>query len=226
MTQSMTAEDGRPYLRIDYVARTGDGRIIDTTRPDAAEESDLADVDATGPVVVVPGEGHLFEPLEEALRDADPGTTIEMTVPPEDAFGSVDPGALVTLDEDAVAPNNRVPGMTVELGGRRGAIEDVSDGTVTVDFNHPLAGLTLEYELEVLERVEGCENRAAGLAATHGLGDAGVTYDVDSGTLALRFSASEPDADRDIRKRAYIGDVRRLLDIGSVTVTEEYTAEE
>jgi len=140
----------RPFLRIGYVARAGDGRVIDTTDPDVAADSELADLEASGPVVVVPGEGHLFDPLEEAIRDADPGTTVERTVEPADAFGAVDPDAMATIDEAAVAPERREPGETIELDGRRAAVEAVSDGEVTVDFNHPLAGLTLEYEVEVL----------------------------------------------------------------------------
>lgn len=221
MTESVPPEE-QPFLRIDYVASAGDGRVIDTTRPDVAAESDMAELEASGPVVVVPGEGHLFEPLEDAVRDAEPGTTIEMTVDPEDAFGVTDPGELVTLDADAVAPNRRESGTTVELGGRRGAIEDVSDESVTVDFNHPLAGVTLEYEIEVLERIDGIEPRARGLATTHGLGEVDVTYEDEGNELAIRFPASEPSATRDTRKRSYVGDVRRLLDIETVIVTEQY----
>jgi FKBP-type peptidyl-prolyl cis-trans isomerase SlyD len=222
MTNTTTPETEQRYLRIDYVARTGDGRIIDTTDPDVAAESDLADLEASGPVVVVPGEGHLFEPLEEAIRDAESGETIEMAVGPEDAFGTADPGKMATLDKEAVAPEHRNAGSTVQLGGRRAVVEEVSDGTVTVDFNHPLAGLTLEYEIEVLERLEGIERRAAGLTATHGLRDASIDYDRESGTLAIRFPASKPDADRDDRKRSYIDDVRRLFDIESIKIVERY----
>lgn len=211
-----------PYLRIEYVARTENGRIIDTTASDAAAQSDLADVEASGPIVVVPGEGHLFEPLETAIRDADVGESLEVTVEPADAFGTVDPGNTATLSSEAVAVENREPGTTVDLGGRRGVVEDVSEETVTVDFNHPLAGITLEYEIEVLDRIDGIENRAAGLATTHGLRDVTVESDQPGETLTVRYSASEPDADRDSRLRAFVTDVRRLLDITSVKVVGSY----
>jgi FKBP-type peptidyl-prolyl cis-trans isomerase 2 len=221
MTATPTAED-RPYLRIDYVARTGNGRIIDTTDPSAAAESDLADVEASGPVVVVPGEGHLFDPLEAAVSDAEPGQTVEMTVEPEDAFGTHDPDQTATIGTTALAPDNREPGATVDLGGRRATVEDVSEETVTVDFNHPLAGVALEYEIEVLERVEGTEERTAGLATTHGLRDVTVEYDAETATLTVWDSLTEPSADRDSRLRAYVVDVRRLLDIDTVRIHTEY----
>ena len=221
MTATKPETEGS-YLRIDYVARTGDGRVIDTTDPDIAADSDLADLEASGPIVVVPGEGHLFEPLEAAIRDADPGTTIEMAIDPEDAFGTADPEKMTTIDEAAVAPEYRTAGTTVQLGGRRGVIEDISDGSLTVDFNHPLAGLTLEYEIEVLERLEGIESRAAGLTTTHGLFDVSVDYDTTSKTLTLRLSSTEPNVDRDTRKRSYVDDVCRLLDVASVRVIEHY----
>lgn len=217
-----TTPEERQYLKIKYVARTENGRIIDTTESDAAAESDLADVEASGPIIVVPGEGHLFEPLEAAIRDADIGEHLEVTVEPADAFGTADPGNTATVSSEAVAPENREPGTTVDLGGRRGVVEDVSEETVTVDFNHPLAGIALEYEIEVLDRIDGIENRAAGLATTHGLRDITVEYDQSEGTLTVRYSASEPDADRDSRLRAYLMDVRRLLEISSVRVNANY----
>jgi FKBP-type peptidyl-prolyl cis-trans isomerase SlyD len=212
----------RSYLRIEYVARTENGRIIDTTDPDAAARSDLADLEASGPIVVVPGEGHLFEPLEAAIRDADVGESIKLTVEPADAFGAVDPGDTATLSIEAVAPENREPGTTVELGGRRAVVEDISEETVTVDFNHPLAGIALDYEIEILDRIEGIEDRAAGLATTHGLRDVAVEYDESDGTISVRFSTSEPDPDRDSRLRAFVSDLRRLLDVTSVRVTGTY----
>jgi FKBP-type peptidyl-prolyl cis-trans isomerase 2 len=211
-----------PYLRIEYVARTENGRIIDTTESDAAAESDLADVEASGPIVVVPGEGHLFEPLEAAIRDADIGERLEVTVEPADAFGTVDLGNTATVSSEAVAPENREPGTTVDLGGRQAVVEDVSEETVTADFNHPLADITLEYEIEVLDRIGGIKERAAGLATTHGLRDVTVEYEQPEKTLTVRYSAAEPDADRDSRLRAFVTDVRRLLEISSVRVIGNY----
>lgn len=212
----------RSFLRIGYVARAGDGRVIDTTDPDVAADSELADLEASGPVAVVPGEGHLFDPLEAAIRDADPGTTVQMTVEPADAFGAVDPKATATVDEAAVAPEHREAGETIQLGGRRAVVEAVSDGEITVDFNHPLAGLTLEYEIEVLDRLEDPQRRAAGLAATHGLRDVSIEYEADPESVTVRYSESEPSADRDANRRAYVRDVRRLLGIGSVRVVGTY----
>lgn len=217
-----THTETRRFIEIEYVARTGDDRIIDTTDPDVAADSDLAELEAAGPVVVVPGEGHLFDPVEEMLEDAEPGTTVNVQVAPDDAFGTADPGELVTLDEEAVSPDHRDPGATIQFGGRRAVVEAVSDGAVTVDFNHPLAGVALEYEIEVLEELDGVQERAAGLLTTHGLREASVEYDAEAEALTLRYAASEPRSDRDTRKRAYIADVRRLLEVPSVTVVEAY----
>lgn len=217
-----TSSDGRPYLRIEYVARTGDGRVIDTSDPDAATESDLAGLEASGPIVVVPGEGHLFEPLEEALSDAEPGTRIEMAVEPAETFGTVDPEAMTTVDGALFGEDTPEAGATVRFDGRRATVHEVADGIVTLDFNHPLAGITLEYEIEVLDRLDGIEARARGLATTHGLRDVAVEYAADAGTVRLRRSVGSPDSDRDARTRAYVEDVRRLLDVASVEIVERY----
>jgi len=207
------------FVRIEYTARTADGgHVVDTTDPTVAADADLDGVSADGPVVVVLGEGHLFEPVEEAIREVGVGGSATVTVDPVDAFGERDPRKREIVPVDLIPENRRDAGRTVSVAGRDCVIESVNEEAVTLDYNHSLAGVTLEYDLSVRARVTG-DARAVGLCALHGV-DADVT--LSEGELTIASVAAEPSPERDRRRRSFVRDARRLLPVDTVTITETH----
>jgi FKBP-type peptidyl-prolyl cis-trans isomerase SlyD len=102
------------------------------------------------------GYGSVFPGVEQALEGAQAGESRSVRLEPLDAFGEYD-AALVQL-----APRDRFPpalerGMSFEgipgdeADGLIHIVTDFTDDTVVLDANHPLAGLALRFELQVLE---------------------------------------------------------------------------
>ncbi len=102
------------------------------------------------------GYGSVFPLVEQALEGARPGDSRSVRLEPIDAFGDYD-ASLVQL-----APRERFPealerGMSFEgIPGdaddrRIHIVTDFTDETVVLDANHPLAGMALRFELQVLE---------------------------------------------------------------------------
>ncbi len=208
------------FVRIEYTARAAEsGHIVDTTDPAVAADADLDGLDADGPVVIVLGEGHVFEPIEDAIRAVGVGGSKTVTVHPADAFGERDPRKRETIPASLVPTAQREAGRTVAVAGRECVIESVDDETIHLDYNHSLAGVTLEYELSVIERVTD-HDRIKGLCALHGL-DAEAT--ASDGHLTVSITAIEPSRERDRRLRAFINDAMRLLPVDEVSVTESYS---
>lgn len=211
-------EDG-DFVRIEYTARAVDsGHVVDTTNPAVAADADIDGLDADGPIVIVLGEGHVFEPVEEAIRAVRVGGSTTITVDPDNAFGERDPRKRETVPASLIPTDRREAGQTVSVAGRECVIESVNDETAHLDYNHSLAGVTLQYDLSVAGRVTG-RDRVEGLCALHGL-DAEAT--VSDGCLTVSITATEPSRERDRRLRAFISDARRLLDVNEVSVTESY----
>ncbi|WP_200531702.1 FKBP-type peptidyl-prolyl cis-trans isomerase [Halorubrum sp. LN27] len=214
-----TLVDG-DFVRIEYTARAAEsGHVVDTTDPAVAADADLDGLDADGPIVVVLGEGHVFEPVEEAIRTVGSGGSTTVTVEPDDAFGMRDPNRRETVPASLVPADRREAGRTVSVAGRECVIESIGDDAVHLDYNHSLAGVTLEYDLSVDGRITG-RNRVEGLRALHGL-DAEAT--VSDGSLAVSVSATDPSRERDRRLRAFVHDARRLLPVDTVSVTQSYS---
>ena len=140
---------------IDYTGRT-DGEIFDTTKEEVAVENDLNREDANyESVPVLIGKGYVIEGLEDALLDMEVGDTKQVEVPSEKAYGPRDSDNVKTYPEKEFKKQgvNVRPGEELMIGQRRGKVVSVSSGRVRIDFNHPLSGKKLNYDLEVVEKV-------------------------------------------------------------------------
>lgn len=118
-------------------------------------------LDSSENVPVIVAEGYSLKGVEEQLLIINVGQKKEFEVVPEKAFGKRDPSLikLVSMNEFRKHNTKPVPGMIVEADNRRARVLSVSGGRVRVDFNHPLAGKTLVYNLEVKEMIETPEQK-------------------------------------------------------------------
>jgi FKBP-type peptidyl-prolyl cis-trans isomerase SlyD len=152
------------FVELAYTARTvDDGRLVDTTDAEVAEEEGVGEDQDFGPRTIVLGEGHIFGPVEDDILGADVGDTGSVVVEAADAFGAYDQDQVRTVSADKIPEDDRYPGAHVDVEGEHGHVETIIGGRARVDFNHPLAGEDIEYEHEVLGEVEDREERAQGL---------------------------------------------------------------
>ena len=123
--------------------------VITDTEGDLLERSDL-------PMSYVHGsDAGLFIPIEQALEGLRVGDSVDVTLTPEQGFGPHDPDLTFTDDIDNVPPEYRFVGAEVEFeneGGesRKFTVSHIQDGKLTVDGNHPFAGKTLVFTVNVI----------------------------------------------------------------------------
>ena len=97
----------------------------------------------------------LFPKVEQALKGAQIGTTIEVTLSPEEGFG-LRRSELTFIDNiDNVPPELRYIGAQAQMENDHGeqhtfVVSEIADGKLTVDGNHPFAGRTLIYTVRVV----------------------------------------------------------------------------
>jgi FKBP-type peptidyl-prolyl cis-trans isomerase SlyD len=158
------------FVRIAYTMRTvpeddeEEGMVVDTTDPDVAEEADIdTDEYEFEPRIIILGEGHVFEAVDEALVGSEAGDSGTVTIPAAEAFGEVDEDEIRTVSASKIDEDDRYPGAQVQIDGEQGRIETIIGGRARVNFNHPLAGEDLEYEYEILEVVDDRTEKAKGL---------------------------------------------------------------
>ena len=121
-----------------------DGREIDSTRRGK-------------PATFVVGDGSLLPGFEQALFGLGDGADEQFRLGPEQAFGPPNPDNVHRFPRqkfvlaDALEPGLAITFKDPGAGERVGVVESASDREVIVDFNHPLAGRTLIFDVSVLK---------------------------------------------------------------------------
>lgn len=155
------------FVTIDYVGRIKDsGEIFDLTKEELAKKENVYDEKVKyKPVTFIVGAQFIIRGLDEALHDMKVGEKKTVLIPPEKAFGPRSPELVKLMPESQFKQQNidTTPGAMIKINNFRGRVVSVDGGRVKIDFNHPLAGKELEYEIEVLEEVKGKENRTKAL---------------------------------------------------------------
>ena len=185
------------FVRIAYTARTVEnGQLVDTTDAEVAEEEGVDDQQQSfEPRVIVLGEGHIFETVEEAIKGGEVGDEGDVVVPAEEAFGERDPDEVRTVSADKIPEDDRYPGAHVDLDGEHGHVEAIIGGRARVDFNHPLAGQDVEYEYELLDVVEDRVEQAKGLIGMYVDTDLEMWIETDEEEEEVVVESDDDDED-------------------------------
>lgn len=131
-------------VRVHYTGTLTDGSEFDSSRDRAPLEFKL-------------GEGQVIPGFEEAVAGMEVGDQTKVTIPAEQAYGEPSDEARQTFPVDAF-PQTPEVGWMVELQAPDGSVVpatviEVTEQEATLDFNHPLAGEDLTFEIELVEVV-------------------------------------------------------------------------
>src|SRR2546426_6401120 len=141
------------FLLVNFTLKVKEsGETVDTTYDAVAKDTHLHRQDSTyGPRFIILGEGWLPKGLEDSLVGADIGKQTTVELPPDKGFGTRDPAKmrLVPLRRFRDKGIDPTPGAQVEFDGRPATVRAVGAGRVQVDYNHPLAGRTLIYDVSI-----------------------------------------------------------------------------
>ncbi len=125
-------------------------------------DGNVADQSQEGaPLEFITGAGMLLPKFEEAVMGKEAGDKVEFTLEPADGYGEIHPEAIVELprqifcDESGeIAPMVTVgavlPMSTADGQQMHGTVKSIGEETVGMDFNHPMAGKTLNFAVEVV----------------------------------------------------------------------------
>jgi len=108
------------------------------------------------PLSYVHGKGQIIPGLEEELAGLGPGEKKKIRVTPEKAYGEHDPNALQEVPKTALPEPEQIElGMTVSGRTKDGRtlqarVTGIADDKIILDLNHPLAGKTLDFQVEAV----------------------------------------------------------------------------
>lgn len=109
------------------------------------------------PLTFVVGSKSIIPGLENQLMGMSVGQEKKIIVDPQEAYGPIDPNAFKEVPRSAMPQDTELkPGVVVEVedpqgGSFPGVVWEVKADSVVLNFNHPLAGQTLEFDVQILD---------------------------------------------------------------------------
>lgn len=141
-------------VAIDYTLTGEDQQVIDSS-------------EGREPLKYLHGHSNIIPGLEEELEGKAVGDELEVSIPPEKAYGAHDENLLKDVPSSMFEGVDEVkPGMQFQATTQSGqvtmmTVAKVDGDTVTVDANHPLAGKTLNFKVAIREVREATEEELA-----------------------------------------------------------------
>ena len=132
-------------VRVHYTGTLADGTEFDTSR-------------GRDPISFTLGEGDVIPGFETAVAELEVGQSATVTISAAEAYGDRNEDALQQFPLEAFGESVPQVGWGVELQNPQGQrvnamVVEIGDETVTLDFNHPLAGQDLTFDLELVQIV-------------------------------------------------------------------------
>lgn len=137
---------------VNYTGKFEGGEIFDTSYEEKAKE---AGIHVPGreysPLEIKVGAAQVIKGFDNALLGMEVGEEKEIKIGPEDAYGDRRDELVQSLPKELFLQNNITPEEGMRLNTSQGIAEivKVSGDEVTLDFNHPLAGKTIFFEIKV-----------------------------------------------------------------------------
>lgn len=130
-------------VSIHYTLTDDQGQVIDSSQ-------------GQDPLQYEHGSGNIIPGLEKALDGHASGDNVQVTVEPEEAYGQRNDEMIQTVSRETFANVDKVePGMQFRVETEKGPmvvqVKEVMDESVLLDFNHPLAGERLHFDVEVMD---------------------------------------------------------------------------
>lgn len=139
---------------INYTLTNDEGEVMDTS-------------EGRGPLVYLHGANNLIPGLEQELAGKTQGDSFKATIAPDQAYGESNPELIQTLPREMFqGVDNIEPGMGFTAQGPQGQqqqiiVKEVNGDQVTVDGNHPMAGKTLHFDVEIVSIRDASEEEIA-----------------------------------------------------------------
>jgi FKBP-type peptidyl-prolyl cis-trans isomerase 2 len=140
-TKKIAVQNGH-QVSLEYTLTDEDGKEIESNK-------------GKKPFSYAHGQKQIIRGLEKGLEGMRVGEQKTITIKAEDAYGPVNPDAFKEIPSDNFPPENLKVGAGVIVRNTQGKrfrvrVREVKEKTVVLDFNHPLAGKTLTFDVTIL----------------------------------------------------------------------------
>lgn len=166
------------FALVKITGKTQKGSVFQTSSVEDAKKAGIYDEKKehlyTPEFVIVGKSGFLNEGLTETIENMNYFEKKSVRLPPTKAFGKRDPKKIERIGIAKFRKMN--DGKNPERGqdfskkdGQRGTVTNVIQGRVIIDYNHPFAGMNLDYNIEVIDKIEEFNDKVESFMISKGI---------------------------------------------------------
>ena len=128
------------------------GDTVTFTYEGKIEDGSTFHLHEDGPVAVQIGDKKLVKGLEEGIIGMEQGGEKVFKVSPADGYGEINLDLIQTVEAEMLKQTDITPevGMVIQTSYGNCHVTEISDDTVEISYNHPLAGETLTYSVKIV----------------------------------------------------------------------------
>ena len=145
---------------------------------------------AYGPITICVGQNQILKAIDDNLLDKEEKAEFFLDLAPETAFGKKSAKLIRLVPSNIFKKQNIRPfaGLEVQIDNMPGIIRSVSGGRIMVDFNHPLSGKDVKYEIKVLSKVTDTKEKIKSyLQITFGIKEQKITIIGDKAEIEMQL---------------------------------------
>ncbi len=216
----------KDFIELEYTGKLKeDSTIFDTTDEKTAKDNNLYQENAEyKPIVICVGQSQVIKGLDKALigKEINKDYTIEVSA--EEAYGKKDAKMIQLIStskflKEKIQP---MPGLQVNIDGMMGLIKTVSGGRTLVDFNHPLAGKDLVYDIKINKVITDDKEKVSSILNLNlGIKDADIKVENKKVTIATK---------QEIPKELHEGLKKKIIELlpslGEITILKSEKKQE
>ncbi|MFX1445354.1 MAG: helix-hairpin-helix domain-containing protein [Promethearchaeota archaeon] len=234
-------EDG-DFILVKITARTQNGKVFQVSSVEDAKTAGIYDEKKeqqgfyTPEFVIVAKPGFLNEGLTETIKEMNYFQKKSVRIPPTKAFGKRDPQKIERIGIAKFRKLNN--GKNPELGqeyvkqtqqgqAQRGTVIRITQGKVVVDYNHPLAGQSIDYNLEIIDKIEDFEEKIEYFMTSKGIpkqniADFKINYNKADNSIEFHIPKMFMFQNLTYLKFGLAIDLQTHMDIGDVKFIEVF----
>lgn len=138
----------------------------------------------------VPGDSQLVPGLERELMGMKPGEKKHVELGPEESFGRYEPDKRMTVERERLPEQAKIGDVYKTAHGQPFMVQDLADRQAVIDFNHPLAGKRVVFDVQVL-KVERQGNDSQEATSTSGAqSDSGQAPGAEQDATIMTFTGA------------------------------------
>ncbi|MDP3918817.1 MAG: FKBP-type peptidyl-prolyl cis-trans isomerase [Nanoarchaeota archaeon] len=151
------------FVEIVYTGRLDTGAIFDINDKDVAKQESMNPSRLASQTIICLGERDVVSGLDEFLIDKEYNQKLHIDLTPEQGFGMKEPALIqmMPLSKFKEHKINPVPGLQLNIDNMIGIVKSISGGRVLIDFNNPMAGRNVKYDVTIVREVKDLKEKVA-----------------------------------------------------------------